>query len=143
MAKRIKVVLDTNVLISAFIANINSSPRIIFDFFCMEKLMVVTSKELLNELSRSLHYPKIKKIYKLSNRSIIQYLQFLQQTTHRVIIKNFPQIIKTDPDDNLILACALAGKADFIVSGDKHLLRLKKYRGIKIVAPLEFVQLLQ
>ena len=105
--------------------------------------MVVTSKELLNELSRSLHYPKIKKIYKLSNRSIIQYLQFLQQTTHRVIIKNFPQIIKTDPDDNLILACALAGKADFIVSGDKHLSRLKKYRGIKIVAPLEFVQLLQ
>lgn len=143
MISKPKIVLDTNVLISIFIAKIASSPRKIFELFRQEKLIIFTSKELLNELHRALNYPKIKKVYRLSNQAIRQYLEFLQRRTKRATIRVIPQVIKSDPDDNQILACALTAKADFIVSGDKHLLKLEKYKGIKIVTPPEFVRTFQ
>lgn len=48
-------------------------------------------------------------------------------------------IIKDDPDDNKILECAVEGKVNYIVSGDKHLLRVRAYQGIKIITPREFM----
>lgn len=50
-------------------------------------------------------------------------------------------IVKEDPDDNMVLECAKAGKVDYIVSNDKHLLKLKEFEGIKIVTPKEFLQI--
>ena len=50
--------------------------------------------------------------------------------------------IKDDPDDNKILECAVAAAADYIISGDDHLLKHKELRGIKIVSPAEFVKLM-
>jgi len=47
-------------------------------------------------------------------------------------------IIKNDPDDNIILACALKARADYIVSGDKHLIQLASYKRIQIVTPMIF-----
>ncbi len=49
-------------------------------------------------------------------------------------------VIKADPKDNIILECAVAGNADYIVSGDKHLLDLKEFSGIKILKPAEFLR---
>lgn len=49
-------------------------------------------------------------------------------------------VVPDDPKDNPILACALAGKVDMVVSGDKHLLRLKEYDGILIIRPLDFLK---
>ncbi len=57
--------------------------------------------------------------------------------------KSVPHIIKDDPDDDHILACALAGRADLIVSGDRHLLKLKSYKGIGIVRPKDFLHTLE
>ena len=51
-------------------------------------------------------------------------------------------IIKDDPDDNKILECAIAGNVDCIVSNDKHLLKLKEFKGIKILTPKEFLSLM-
>lgn len=52
-------------------------------------------------------------------------------------------IIKQDPDDNVILECAIEGKAGYIVSGDRHLLALKQYRGIKIITARQFIETLK
>ncbi|MDP3765803.1 MAG: putative toxin-antitoxin system toxin component, PIN family [Nanoarchaeota archaeon] len=51
------------------------------------------------------------------------------------------EIVKEDPSDNIIMESAVEGKADFIVSGDQHLLKLKEYKGIKILTPREFLDL--
>ncbi len=56
--------------------------------------------------------------------------------------KTVPTVISDDPDDNHILACAATGAADLIVSGDRHLLRLKAYEGIPIVRPVDFLRIL-
>lgn len=56
--------------------------------------------------------------------------------------ENVPSAILGDPDDNHILACALAGKADLIVTGDRDLLRLKEYEGIPIIRPMDFLRTL-
>ena len=51
-------------------------------------------------------------------------------------------VIAADPSDDMVLACAVAGKADYIVSGDPHLLDLGEYEGIRIVSPAVFVSIL-
>lgn len=51
-------------------------------------------------------------------------------------------IVKDDPDDNKILECAIAGKVDYIISNDEHLLKLKEFEGIPIIKPEEFLKLL-
>ena len=52
-----------------------------------------------------------------------------------------PDVLPDDPDDNHIIACAVSGRADVIVSGDRDLLRLKAYEGIPIVRPMDFVRM--
>jgi hypothetical protein len=47
--------------------------------------------------------------------------------------------VPSDPDDNIVIACALEGRADFVVTGDRHLLSMKHYRGISIVSPRQFL----
>ena len=56
--------------------------------------------------------------------------------------KNKLKIVKEDPDDNKILECAVEGKADFIVSQDSHLLKLREFHGIRIMSPEEFLEML-
>jgi predicted nucleic acid-binding protein len=63
--------------------------------------------------------------------------------TGKVVVPRIAlDVIHDDPDDNRILECAVAGHADVIVSGDRHLLRLKSYEGIPIVRPVDFLRAL-
>jgi len=59
-----------------------------------------------------------------------------------VVPKEKLHIVYKDPTDNKIVECAVAGNADYIVSGDKHLLDLKRYGGIDIISPARFLKLL-
>ena len=63
--------------------------------------------------------------------------------THLIEPKESIKVIKDDPKDDMVLECAVEGKADFIVSGDPHLLKLKEFRSIKIVTPKQFLDLLR
>ena len=54
----------------------------------------------------------------------------------------FGKVIKEDRPDNKFLACAIAAQASFIISGDKHLLKLKEFQGIPIVSPREFLKII-
>lgn len=134
-----KVVLDTNVLVSGLIVSQGPSAKIL-DATQKGELETITSNSLLQELSEVIARPHIVRKYPRVTEhaeSVIDYLR-----THSTIVEGKPsqQIIKDDPDDDFVIACALDGKADYIVSGDPHLLALAQYGKIKILSPRQFVE---
>ncbi len=70
-----------------------------------------------------------------------EILFYLMKVCDLIEIKHKLNIIKEDPSDNIVLECAAEGKADYMISGDSHLLGLKEFRGIKILTPKQFVNL--
>jgi len=137
-----RIVLDANVLVSALISAKGSPARLLV-YWQEGKFDIVVSPAMLQELERVLHYPRLQQQYHLPEEAIRQFLRLLM--THAIEV-NPPEeiaVIDRDPSDNRYLECALAGEAQYIVSGDGHLLDLKEYRGIRILAPAEFVTLLK
>lgn len=137
-AKTPKVVLDTNNLISAHINDKGTSARVL-DMSYQGKIVPFTSPFQLEEFKRVLSYPRIKKRYRLDQQKIDFYLQTFKRHTRLVYPQYVSEIVRDDPDDNKILAIALEAEADFIISGDAHLLKLGKYKGILIVSAQEYV----
>ena len=72
----------------------------------------------------------------------IQHLKILTKAAEIIIPRATLEVIKEDPADDRILECAVAGRADLIVSGDQHLRRLKAYQGIPIIRPVDFLRTL-
>lgn len=130
-----RVVLDTNVLISAVV--FGGNPQKVFDLALKEELILIISSFILFEL-RSI----LAKKFAYSKVRIDQVEQELKEVAVVVEPKRTIEIIKKDPADNRILECALESKAGFIVSGDKHLLSLGKFKRIKIVSPLQFLKII-
>ena len=136
-----RVVLDTNVLISAFLSRSGIPNQILRQVGQSYRLFI--GKAILEETERVLHEPNIRKRVKLTEGDIQDFLNSLRAAAF--VIENMPslRVIEDDPDDDAILACALAAQADYLVSGDMHLRRLKSYKGIQIVSPSEFHTILQ
>jgi len=137
----LRAVVDTNVVISGTIQK-SGPPYRIMNAWREGSFVLVTSEALIEETERVLHYPRIRKKYKLTEQQIRRLLDNLRRyaliTPGRVKIN----AIKEDPDDNQVLAAAVEGEADCMVSGDPHLLDQRSYRGIEIVPPRQFVKML-
>ena len=131
-----KIVLDTNVLVSAF--GWKGNPRNIFRRAVLGELELFVSYDQLAELKRTIEYPRLR----FTNEQKQIFLRLILEVANMVKPTRTLDIIKDDPDDNIILECAVTGKADFIVTGDKHLLNLREFAGIRIVTPREFIELL-
>ena len=80
--------------------------------------------------------------FQVSEEKRLQFIKFLSKTGTIVVPHTIPDVIKEDPPDNHILACALAGNANLIVSQDLDLLRLKTYQTIGIITPIDFLNTL-
>lgn len=128
-------VFDTNILFSA--TGWRGNP-----FQCVERarageIQVVTCPELIEELAEKLearlHFPKDQVA-----ETIADYLGFLRLTQIPKVLDAVPR----DPEDNMVLECAIEGRAQYIVSGDNDLLVLKEFRSIKIVRASEFLKVL-
>jgi putative PIN family toxin of toxin-antitoxin system len=132
----IRIVLDTNTIISA-IGWKHSKPRRILEACLSGKYLLVESPGLLKELAAVMERPKFGFIPEEQKKELvtrlINYCEIVEPTKKI-------NIIKSDPADNKVLECALEGKAQYIVSGDNHLLRLKVYMGIRIVTAAEFLE---
>jgi putative PIN family toxin of toxin-antitoxin system len=120
-----RVVVDANVFISGIIQS-SGFPFKILKAWEQDLFLLVTSLPMIDELRRVLQYPKIQKKYAVG--SLLKY---------SVLAADLPDVeeIADDPADNKILATAVAGRAETIVTGDSHLLRLSQYGNIKIVTP--------
>jgi predicted nucleic acid-binding protein len=96
---------------------------------------MLLSDNMEKEFIRVLGYEK----FGLSPQEIIPFLRNLRTHARHVETKSKISVVIADPTDNIFLECALDGSADFIISGDRHLLDIKVYRGIKIVRAGEFL----
>ena len=134
MGKKVKVVFDTNTWVSIFMK------KILNDEFsrAKQKLTVYISKDIILEISKVLLYPKIAKILRNTDTNAKEILRALKANSATIKPKVKLQIIEEDTEDNKILECALAAGADIIVSGDKHLLKLGKFRKTRILTAREF-----
>jgi len=131
------VVVDTNVLISAVMGH--GKPRRLVTRLLKEH-KVITSREMLAELVDVLDRAKFAKIKK---RKVTKFLTILTNKAEIVSIQEDVDVIPEDPDDNIVLSTASEGNANYILSGDKHLLNLREFRGIRIVPVKEMLELLQ
>jgi putative PIN family toxin of toxin-antitoxin system len=131
----VKVVVDTNVVISAFL--FGGAPGKCMDLWQSGAIKPVASKEIVDEYIRVLTYPK----FKLSEEEI-NYLLYQEILPFFEIIdvRPGPEIIKKDPEDDKFIRCALEARARYLISGDKHLLALKSYQKIRILSPTEFIK---
>ena len=123
-----KIVLDTNVYIAAFLSKGLVSDILLFTKD--EEVEYYTSSEILKETDEKL----AKKFNVDKNRRQV-FLNLVKQSAQIVFPQEKLSVIKADPDDNKILECAVEANADLIVSIDKHLLKLKKYGHVGIVHP--------
>lgn len=130
-----KVVIDTNIYISAIFWG--GKPREVVDLGRDEKILIFTSSDIEREIVEKL---RIK--FRLAEEEINQIISDFSTFTIPVKITNRIQAAPDDPDDDKFIECAVSCKADFIVSGDKHLLKMKEYHGIKILRASEYLPLL-
>lgn len=137
----IKAVIDTNILVSGLISP-KASPAKIISLWRERKFVLVISEEIIEELKRVLLYSKIFQKYGLSERTIDKYLKIIKAFSEVVKPKERIELISSDTEDNKFLEAALEANVNFIVSGDKHLLDLKEFRGIRIIKAEKFLRLI-
>jgi uncharacterized protein len=134
VGKKVKVVFDTNVWISIFMEK-----RLRDEFSRVKQnLTVYVSEEVGLEISKVLQYPQVIEIISKIGLRERDVFRILTVNSKRVKPKVKLQVINEDAEDNKILECALAAGADIIVSGDKHLLKLGKFKKTRILTPREF-----
>lgn len=133
-----KVVLDTNVFISGIFWK--GAPNRIIQLAEKGRLEITATPEILEELFGVLRRKKFEPLFKETQsvpREIFEtILELVSVSFSRVAVN----IIKEDSADNKFLACALVSGAHFIISGDQHLLKLKKWQNTNILTPHEFLK---
>jgi len=133
-----RVVLDTNVFISSVL--FYGPPSKFVTLWQQDDIVLLVSSEVLKEYLRVLSYPK----FRLTKKEIQSLIEVeVMPFVEPVRVRTELQVIKRDPTDNKFLELAVDGKAEVIVSSDKHLLELGTYEGIKIVSVSQFMKRLK
>jgi putative PIN family toxin of toxin-antitoxin system len=137
----VRAVIDTNVLLSGLLWR--GAPHALIEHVQAGTLAMVSSPVLLAELAEVIGRAKFDEILERSNTSRERSLAEMRQLAEVIVPPPLPQPVCRDPDDDHLLACALAAQADLIVSGDADLLDLREYRSIRIVAAAEALHLIE
>ncbi len=139
-----KTVLDTTVLVSALLNPhrggasyelLRLADAGAFDLYLSDDILEETAAVLLNE-------PRLRRRYKYSDEDVVEYCQEL--TRFATVVTDVPEIrVVRDPNDDMILACAIAAGTDYLITRDKDLLSLSEHKGIEILTPEDFLQVLR
>lgn len=132
-----RVVLDTNVFVSAFLlpGRLNRIVRLV-----LEKSFVwLLSNGILEEYAAVAARP----LYRLEDEELESLLYQIKEHAEWVRVHSAFSVVKEDPADDKFLACTVDGRADCIVTGDRHLLHLKNFHGVRIQPPAEFLKSFQ
>lgn len=127
-----RVVADTNIYISALM--FGGRPGSVLDLGLTRSITLVISAPFLDELDE-----KLRTKFELSAEDAAAVRLKLETIADLVEPDMVLDVVTEDPDDNRVLECAVSGRADYIVSGDRHLLKLKEHEGIPILTAREFL----
>ena len=129
-----KVVVDTNVLVSGVF--FGGMPSRILEAWREKRIDVVVSPDILEEYRRVGEHLETQ----FTDVSLAPFLALLVMNAEIIEPPDLPEQVSRDSDDDKFIACALAGGCHVIISGDKDLLSISGYRGVKVVAPREFLE---
>lgn len=141
MINDIKVVVDTNVLISGLFGIKNSPSASVLNAIRSQRIILVTSPFILEEVVEVINREKVIKRTKMSTKERMDFIDKLIERSDITTGIQLFQVISRDIKDDKFLACAVEARADYIVTGDKDLLALGEYKGIKIITPREFMRI--
>ena len=128
-----RVVFDTNVLVSATLSR--GKPYTVLELAERSDIDSVMSPDIIDELEDALSRERLP----FESEQIDEFVGKILSMSELVTPEMDLEAVEDDPDDDKILECAVAGNADYIVSGDSHLLDIEEYRGVEIVSPDEFL----
>jgi len=134
----IRAVLDTNVIVSGTIVP-HGNPAKVLKAWRQGRFVMVTSPAIIEEATEVLAPAHIARHYPLSTEEINSLGKLLATGSMLVPGTKKVTVVKEDPDDDLFVAVALEGEAEYIVSGDPHLLQVKEVHGVQVVTPREFL----
>ena len=133
--EKLKLVLDTNVLVSALLFKKQTSK--IVDLWKSKEIVPVVSVETFDEFKKVLEYPRFAlskdEIHVIIYKEVLPYFEVVE--TRRDV-----KGVCRDPDDDKFLSCAFSANAKFIVSGDKDLHRLQMYKSVRIIYPSDLLK---
>jgi len=130
-----KIVLDTNVLVSAFISK-QGQPAAVLDLaVTFPEIELILSQPILDEFKGVISRREVRERFGYSTKRIDQFVTTIRDASTTVEVKSDFKVIKEDPKDNFVVNTAVDGEAEFLVSGDRHLQRLKRFKKVRIVSP--------
>ena len=126
------VTVDTNFLISSSMWDNSVAHRLLLKLI-ENNAKIYTTKEILEEFSKVL-----RRDFKYNDEEVIEMVNIVLSFISLVVIKNKINVVKEDPDDDKIIECAIESNSEYILTYDNHLLKIKEYKGVKILRPEEF-----
>lgn len=133
--------MDVNVLVSAAIAPLGIPRRLWLDA-PVRRFTLVSSDPIIHQTATKLRLPCIARRYDLSDHDIRIYVAAIRTAAESVALTPADIIPVTgDPEDDAVLATARLGRAEYLVTGDRGLLALSPYEGVRIVSPRRFLEL--
>lgn len=136
--KALKVVLDTNILVSALL--FEGSLSVLVEFWKSDRLVPMLSKATFEEFRTVLAYPKFKltrnEIKTIIETEVLPFFEIVEATddVHGAC---------KDPDDDKFISCAISASADFIISGDKALCEVGRYKSVRIITAADFIRMME
>lgn len=140
-----RVVLDTNVLVRAVSSPHGPAGELFDCLFLFPGHLLITSGELLVELSRTLAYERVKKLHGLDYEAMSRFVDMVESGSFVVSIpESIPRVVPADADDDVVIATAVAGAAEVICTRNKHLRHSDVFaycaaRSIRILDDLELL----
>ena len=135
---KLSVVMDTNVLVSGVLWR--GVPFQLLRWAEKSILTIYISLDILEEVHRVLHYPKLRQYIDLKKTSPDELFAKIESLCKIIQVEQQVDGVCSDPDDDKFISCALSASVDILISGDEHLLGLEEYHSIRIVTAREFHQ---
>jgi len=107
------------------------------------RISIILSEEIVGEIARTLAYPRLREIYEGAGVSREGLVETVLRIGQLVEVTSKVNVIQEDPADDKFLECALDGHADYVVSGDDHLLKIEHYQRLRILSVRQFLKLLE
>ena len=137
----IRVVVDTNVLVSRYLSP-TRVPSQVLRRWQQKAFDLVVSELILAEYRKVLAYNHVRRIHRLTDEELAREVQNLRELALIVETSQDLHVVADDPADDKFVEAAVVGGADFIVSGDRHLLQVRSFQGVRVLTPVAFLAVL-